>query len=282
MVKKSSRLIVFIIFFKLIDVIIRVALVQPARDRLDTAKNLQTVERLLKEIRDVDIVCLPENWAGVVIVSEAELTDILSWLGRSAQQGHYTLLTGSLIVARQDSRIALGHVLSPDGTVLGYTEKIFPSNAVGERAVLQAGERLPVFETKKLRFGVAICVDLFYPELVRSLAQREISVLFNPSNIPENRIGLWRSLLCARAAENTIFVAFANNTKSFYPDDRPVSGHSMVISPRGDVLFEANDSEGVYTVELDLDQIAEARRRWPYLADSLSIAKIEGDRVIRK
>jgi predicted amidohydrolase len=88
--------------------------------------------------------------------------------------------------------------------------------------------------------------------------------------------------LCARAAENTIFVAFANNTKSFYPDDRPVSGHSMVVSPRGDVLLEADDAEGVFVVEIDLAQITEARRRWPYLADSLSLEKIEGDRVVRK
>ncbi|MFN4219091.1 MAG: carbon-nitrogen hydrolase family protein, partial [Candidatus Bipolaricaulia bacterium] len=182
----------------------------------------------------------------------------------------------------EERKIARGHVIGPDGTVRGYAEKIFPSNAVGERALLRPGERLPAFATEKLRFGIAICVDLFYPELVRSLAQREIAILFNPSNIPENRIALWRSLLCVRAAENTIFVTFANNTKSFYPDDRPVSGHSMVVSPRGEVLFEADDAEGVYTVELDLAQIAEARQRWPYLADSLSLDKIEGDRVVRK
>ncbi len=259
----------------------KIALVQPARDRFDREKNVQTVTRLLEEIRDVEIVCLPENWAGVVTFNKTDLESVLSLLGSYAQRGHYTLLTGSLIVERRDYKIALGHVIGPDGTVLGYTEKIFPSNAVGERAFLKPGERLPVFATERARFGVAICVDLFYPELIRSLAHRGISVLFNPSNIPENRIALWRSLLCARAAENTIFAVFANNTKSFYPDDRPVSGHSMVVSPRGDVLFEADDAEGVFVIEIDLAQIAEARKRWPYLADSLSIEKIEGERVVR-
>jgi predicted amidohydrolase len=56
----------------------------------------------------------------------------------------------------------------------------------------------------------------------------------------------------------------------------------MVVSPRGDVLLEADDAEGVFVVEIDLAQIAEARKRWPYLADSLSLEKIEGDRVVRK
>ncbi len=259
----------------------KLALVQPSRDRLDKAKNFQTVTRLLEKIRDVEIVCLPENWAGVAVFSGPELAQILSRLGSYAHRGQYTLLTGSLIVARPDYKIALGHVIGPDGAVRGYTEKIFPSNAVGERAFLKAGEHLPVFATERARFGVAICVDLFYPELIRSLAHRDISVLFNPSNIPENRVALWRSLLCARAAENTIFVAFANNTKSSYPDERPVSGHSMVVSPRGDVLFEADDTEGVYVVEIDLAQITEARKRWPYLADSRSIAKVEDDQVVR-
>jgi predicted amidohydrolase len=261
---------------------IRLALVQPARDRFDREKNLQTAERLLQSVRDVDIVCFPENWAGIVKLKEAELAEILSIFSQYARTGSYTLLTGSLIVEQTNYALALGHAIGPDGTLLGYTEKIFPSHAVGERALLRPGERLPVFTVGELRFGMTICVDLFYPELVRSLAQRDVSVLFNPSNIPENRISLWRSLVCVRAAENTIFVAFTNNTQSFYPDDRPVSGHSMVASPRGDLLFETNDTEGVYTVDIDIAQIAEARRRWPYLADSESMKEIDGERVVRK
>jgi predicted amidohydrolase len=48
----------------------KIALVQPARDRFDREKNIHTVARLLQQIRDVEIVCLPENWAGVVTFSE--------------------------------------------------------------------------------------------------------------------------------------------------------------------------------------------------------------------
>lgn len=260
---------------------IRLALVQTARDRFDKTKNLRNTERLLKSIRNVDIICLPENWVGAVALEEREMEDVLLMISQYARGGGYTALAGSLIASRGDHMIASGHVIGPDGSVLGYTEKIFPSLAVNERDFIRPGERLPLFEVDGLRFGLIICVDLFYPEIARSLARRGAHILFNPSNIPSNRITLWRTLVSTRAAENTVYVAFTNNTKSCYPDDREVNGHSMLAAPWGEIIFEADAEEGVYIVELDLSQISAVRRRWPYLKDSESLQCIEGDRVIR-
>ncbi len=192
---------------------LRLALVQTARDRLDKAKNLKDSERLLHSIRNVDIVCFPENWIGTVVMEERETVDVLRMVSRYARDGGYTALTGSFITCRDDHMMAMGHVIGPDGNIVGHTEKIFPSFAVGEREFIRPGDSLPVFEVGELRFGVAICVDLLYPEIARSLALRGAQILFNPSNIPKNRISLWRALVSTRAAENTIFVAFTNNRR---------------------------------------------------------------------
>lgn len=264
------------------DRTLRLAIVQTARDRFDKARNLKDSERLLRTICDVDIVCFPESWIGTVVMEERETADVLHMLSQYARDGGYTALTGSFITRRDDHMIAMGHVIGPDGNIVGHTEKIFPSFAVGEREFIRPGDSLPVFKVGGLRFGVAICVDLLYPEIARSLALRGAQILFNPANIPKNRISLWRALVSARAAENTIFVVFINNTKSLYPDGREVNGHSMVASPSGDVLLEADEAEGVYCAELDLSQISEIRKRWPYLADIESLERIDGERIVRK
>lgn len=261
---------------------IRLALVQTARDRFDKEKNLKNAERLLGGIRDVDIVCFPENWVGAVVLEDSETTYVLGMVSRYARAGSYTALSGSLVTRRDGHIIAAGHVISPNGNILGHTEKIFPSFAVGERGFIQPGEHLPIFEVNDLRFGVLICVDLFYPELARSLALRGAQILFNPSNIPKSRISLWRALVSARAAENTVYVVFTNNTKSFYPDNREVNGHSMVATPWGDILFEADEEEGAHVVGVDLSQLVEVRQRWPYIADIKSLECIDGDQVSRK
>ncbi len=264
------------------DTTVRLALVQTPRDRFDKAKNLKSAERLLSSIHGVDIVCFPENWLGAVVLEEREMTDVLLMFSQYARAEGYTALTGSLVMRRDDHTIAAGHVVGPDGHILGHTEKIFPSFAVGERGFIRPGGHLPLFEVNGLRLGVIICVDLFYPELARSLALRGAQILFNPSNIPKNRIPLWRALVCARAAENTVYIAFTNNTKSFYPDEREVNGHSMLATPWGDIFFEADEAEDVHIVEVDLSQIVEARKRWPYLTDIASLEDIDGDRVIRR
>jgi len=112
-----------------------------------------------------------------------------------------------------------------------------------------------------------ICVDALYPELARCMALRGAYVIFNPSNIPKNRSELWKHVSVTRAAENTVFYVFVNNTNTEYPDGRPVRGHSVVAAPDGEVMLEAGEEEDVFRVELDLDQVEKIRRRWRYLDD---------------
>jgi predicted amidohydrolase len=115
--------------------------------------------------------------------------------------------------------------------------------------------------------GVLICVDAFYPELARSLALNNAHIIFNPSNIPQNRSELWKHISVTRAAENTVFYVFVNNTNTLYPDGRMVKGHSIVASPDGEVILEAGEEEKVSQIELDLNQIDSIRKRWRYLND---------------
>jgi predicted amidohydrolase len=224
---------------------------------------------ILSEIKGVDVVCLPEAWTGGLdlLLEEEECKSLLSELCQIAAKNNYNLLTGGLFNRRKNKIFDTCHIISRDGRIIGFYDKRFPSTAFNEREFVSPGKTSPVFGVNNVNIGVLICVDAIYPELARSLALDNAHVIFNPSNIPENRSRLWKCISVTRAAENTVFYVFVNNTNTCYPDGRPVKGHSIAAAPDGEIILEAGEEENVFHIELDLDQIERVRRRWRYLDD---------------
>jgi len=247
---------------------LRVSLVQFARGTVDKSKNVDRMFSTLSKTKDTDIVCLPEAWIGRgIFLEEKEHKSLLSSLGEIAAKNSYILLTGGLFAYRGKKIFDSCHVINRDGNVIGFYDKHFPSAAFGEREICSSGKALPVFVVDNVKIGVVVCVDALYPELTRSLALNDARIIFNPSNIPENRNELWKHVSITRAVENTVFYVFVNNTNTLYPDGRGVKGHSVVVAPDGEVILEANEEEKVFQSELKLDQIDRIRNRWQYLND---------------
>jgi predicted amidohydrolase len=212
---------------------LKVALVQFAR-RESFKENIKRMQEILSDVKGVEIVCLPEAWVGKALILEPkDVNIIILSLGKIAKQNNINILLGGFF------------------GVAGFTDKLFPSMAVGERVFSDFGETLNILTVDNTRFGVVVCVDAIYPEIVRKLSLKGAKVIFNPGNIPENRIKLWEHVGVTRAAENTIYYVFVNNTYTTYPDGRKVMGKSFVASPYGEIIFQADESENVFQVELD-------------------------------
>ncbi len=78
----------------------------------------------------------------------------------------------------------------------------------------------------------------------------------------ERKVEHWRTLLRARAIENTVWVVAVGQPGPRY------SGHSMVVAPDGDVVVEAGpDEEVVLDAVLDRTRVADVRRTNPSLAN---------------
>lgn len=248
---------------------LRVALVQFGRDKLNKPKNIQRMLSALSEIKNVDFVCLPEAWTGVaeLFLEEKECESLLSSLSQIAAENNYNLLTGGLFNRRGKKIFDTCHIINRNGKIIGFYDKRFPSVAFNERELFSAGNASPVFEVDNVKIGIVICVDALYPELTRNLALNNAHIIFNPSNIPENRNELWKHISATRAAENTVFYVYVNNTNTLYPDERTVTGHSIVVAPDGEIILEAGEKEGVFQSEVDLSQINTIRKRWQYLDD---------------
>jgi len=223
----------------------------------------------LSNIKNTDIVCLPEAWTGGgdLFLEEKEREALLSSLRQLAAKNNYNLLTGGLFNRRAEKIFDTCHIINRDGKIIGFYDKRFPSTAFNERDFCNPGNVSPVFKVNDVQIGIVICVDALYPELARNLAINNARIIFNPSNIPKNRSDLWKHVSVTRAVENTVFYVFVNNTNTLYPDGRIVKGHSLVVAPDGEIVLEADEEEKVIQSELDFSRIDKIRKRWRYLND---------------
>jgi omega-amidase len=110
-----------------------------------------------------------------------------------------------------------------------------------------------------------VCYDLRFPEIFRNAIKKGAQVLTVIANWPEPREAHWLALLKARAIENQAFVIGVNrcgrDPKLAY------SGRGQVIDPRGNVLADGGNAEGVFGAELDLASLAAYRKDFPALQD---------------
>ena len=137
-----------------------------------------------------------------------------------------------------------------------------------EKAWFAHGEEVPVFTVGDMTFGVAVCYDIFFPEVYRAMALQGADVVITISASPCQSRKLFEQMAPARAIETTCYHLYVN----YVGDDGDLSfwGGSRAISPLGDELVVAPiGKEGVETVELEVGQVRADRQKRPVLRDVL-------------
>ncbi|GAA1158696.1 carbon-nitrogen hydrolase family protein [Nocardioides aquiterrae] len=141
---------------------------------------------------------------------------------------------------------------------------LYDSFGYRESDRLTAGPVEPVLvDVAGFRLGLMTCYDLRFPELARRLVDEGAEVLVAPAAwvAGPRKADHWRTLVRARAIENTVFVVAAGQPGPRY------TGHSLVVDPLGDVLAEAGDGPEVLSARLDGESLATARSTNPSLAN---------------
>ena len=109
----------------------------------------------------------------------------------------------------------------PDGSIAAAYRKVHLYDAFGSRESdrIESGDpaQLPVFELGGLRIGLETCYDLRFPEVTRRLAATEhgaADVVVLPAEWVRGpgKEHHWRTLLTARAIENTVWVVGVGQT----------------------------------------------------------------------
>jgi predicted amidohydrolase len=123
-----------------------------------------------------------------------------------------------------------------------------------------------VAETPFGGLGLSICYDLRFPQLYRALAKAGARILLAPAAFTRTTgRAHWHVLLRARAIETGCFVVAASQCGEGPGGRLARYGHSLVVSPWGEVLADAGEEPGTVLASLDLAQVDAARRAIPAL-----------------
>jgi len=174
------------------------------------------------------------------------------------------LIGGSLPELEGDKVYNTCLVVSPDGAIVAKHRKVHlfdidvpamgdkPAIKFKESDVLSAGDTLTTVDLPWCRVGLGICYDARFPEHALSLRQRGAKVLIYPGAFNMNTgPSHWNLLARGRAVDTQCFMAMVSPARSEDPKDYQAYGHSLLVSPWGDVLGEAEHAPGVQVHEVD-------------------------------
>jgi predicted amidohydrolase len=245
----------------------RISIVQNAPEKGDWQQNIAHADNLIGSGCGADIYVLPEMFATGQYIDPSEVVQtmdgpIVTWMRDKASQLN-AAVCGTLPVAENGKVYNRFCFAKPDGTI-DYYDKHHLFTYSGESMHYSRGEGRVVINFRGLRIMLLICYDLRFPTFSRN--RDDYDAVIYPANWPDKRILAWDTLLRARAIENQCYAIGVNRSGSddfgFYP------GHSAIITPYGETLIQTDEQPQMVSAELDLEQLARFRAKFPVLQDA--------------
>jgi predicted amidohydrolase len=243
----------------------RVAVVQLSSGGDSAANREQVAQRLSTLESGLDLVVLPEATMhdfgppdhDLAAVAEPLDGPFVAVLAEQAERMRTTVVAG--MFERTDgvpfnTLVAVG----PDGELAATYRKIHLYDSFGYRESdrLSPGPLEPVvLDVADLRVGLMTCYDLRFPELGRALVDAGALAFVVPAAWVDGpgKLHHWRTLISARAIENTVGVVAAAQSGARY------TGHSMVVDAAGSMVEEAGEGDAVVRAELTAASISDVR-----------------------
>jgi formamidase len=237
----------------------------------DPAATLDRFEEHVRVARralpDVDLMIFPELYLTAIDgftsggtddwerrVAEEVPGPLTERVGKIAARAKRWIVAGSICERRGEKIHNTAIAFSPDGELVAIYRKLFPWRPFEDAD--PGSEPAPVFEIPgKGVVGLMICYDGWFPEVARGLALQGAELIAQPTATTtpdrEEEVILAR----ANAIVNQVYVFNPNMVSTFG------QGRSIGVDPEGRVLFEASAGEELLVEVVDLDRVAEVRRR---------------------
>lgn len=246
-------------------------------DKKDTVKYIS--EAVKKASENSDIVTLPEMFCcpyhvdNFPVYAEKEGGEMWQVCSDLARKYNIYLSAGTMPERDEDGKIYnTAYVFDRQGKCIAKHRKmhLFDINVKDgqyfmESDTLTAGNTVTTFETEFGIFGICVCYDFRFPELSRLMALKGAQVIlvpaaFNMTTGPAH----WELLFRSQALNNQVYAV--GTAPSRDPSASYQSwGHSIVTDPWGRVVHQADEKEGMFSTDIDLDYILEVRDQIPVL-----------------
>ena len=245
------------------------------------------LQRKIESIKEkTEVVILPEMFTtGFSMKPEmlAEKMDgeTVHWMKKMASSKK-VILTGSVIIEDPLANAQDGKYFNrliwmlPNGEYGVYDKRHLFAYA-DEHSHYTAGNKKLIASVKGWKINLQVCYDLRFPVWARQSpfhskgkepgATSEYDLLINVANWPGKRSIAWKTLLRARAIENQCYVAGVNRTGE---DGNKIiyNGESTIIGPLGEIIYEKNKDEDIFTCTLQKEKLSEIRDQFPFWRDA--------------
>ena len=257
---------------------IKLALCQISSKRENKEENFQKIEALTLKAKEqsADLAIFPElSLSGYVVRDQFyELAETIPGptvekVEKLAKKTDMHIIFGmpELSEKTQATIFNTAVLVSPKGYVGKYRKMYLPTHSVfEEKRYFRPGYETASFQTDLGSIGLCICYDIFFPEVLRLTRLKGAQLIVCISASPAVRRSYFETLTCARAIENTAYLAYVN--LSGVQDGLQFWGGSRLVSPSGDILAKAvYDEEDFVICEVDYGDLRTAETFIPTLRD---------------
>ena len=212
----------------------------------------------------IDVLMSLYPWVEMVLISElaahGPLHDFAETMPgvteerfcEMARKHNIWLIPGSFFERRDGAIFNTAPVINPHGEVIARHRKLFPFCPFEEG--VEAGDEFVVFDVPDAgRFGLCICYDMWFPEVLRELTSMGAEVILHPvltgTNDREIELNLARS-------SGALFQSYIIDINGLGVGG---VGQSCIIDPSGHVIHQAGETNEFLVTELDFDLVRRQR-----------------------
>ncbi|MTI67408.1 MAG: carbon-nitrogen hydrolase family protein [Firmicutes bacterium] len=160
-------------------------------------------------------------------------------------------------------------IINRQGHIKGIKRKAINWKAeLGLISEAKLESNLDVYNIDGFNIGILICYEASFPETSRVMANKDCDAIIIPAFWNRKALSHWEIQLRARALDNNIYVIGVNGLL-----ENRSCGHTMIVSPNGDIIKSLRKDEGVLSGCLDKAYLIKVRENIPYFTDYLTYLK---------